>query len=156
MNFITSSRVVRVDHDGAVQAIEIGGLESESQTETQSYLRPLPGDSRGTRLAADTVLLAVDPATARDLIGEVSWPPMTPVLLSTLDVALSRLPQPKKTFAIGIDPRPRRPPGCGDSDPRPVSRGRLGGRRRPPLRRSAGLSSRLGQGDARGLTSVWR
>lgn len=103
VNFITSSRVVRVDHDGAVQAIEIGGLESESQTETQSYLRPLPGDSRGTRLAADTVLLAVDPATARDLIGEVSWPPMTPVLLSTLDVALSRLPQPKKTFAIGID-----------------------------------------------------
>src|SRR6266568_1409067 len=87
VNFVTSSRIVGIDHDGAVQAIEIGGLEFDRQSETQSYLRPMPGDSHGTRLAADTVLLAVDPATARDLIGEVSWPPMTPVLLSTLDVA---------------------------------------------------------------------
>jgi phytoene dehydrogenase-like protein len=58
---------------------------------------------RGTALTADTVLLAVEPSTARQLIGEVSWPEMTPVLLSTLDVALSKLPQPKKTFALGID-----------------------------------------------------
>jgi len=103
VNFVTSSRVVRVNHDGAVREIEIGGLEYESQSETQSYLRPSPGDVHGTRLAAETVLLAVDPGTARELMGEVTWPEMTPVILSTLDVALSRLPQPKKTFAIGID-----------------------------------------------------
>ena len=103
VNFVTSSRVVRVNHNGAVREIEIGGLEVDQQSETQSYVHPQPGESHGTRLVADTVLLAVDPATARELIGEVSWPQMTPVLLSTLDVALSRLPQPKKTFAVGID-----------------------------------------------------
>jgi phytoene dehydrogenase-like protein len=103
VNFVTSSRVVRVNHDGAVREIEIGGLEYESQSETQSYLLPQPGDVHGTRLAAESVLLAVDPGAARELIGEVTWPEMTPVILSTLDVALSRLPQPKKTFAIGID-----------------------------------------------------
>jgi phytoene dehydrogenase-like protein len=103
VNFVTSSRVVRVKHDGGVQAIEIGGLEFERQSETLSYLRPMPGETHGTPLASDSILLAVDPSTARELIGEVSWPPMTPVIASTLDVALSRLPQPKKTFALGID-----------------------------------------------------
>ncbi len=103
VNFVTSSRVVRVNHDGVVSGIEIGGLEFEQMSETHSYIAPQPGDRHGTRLAAETVLLAVDPSTARDLIGDVDWPAMTPVLLSTLDVALSRLPQPKKTFAVGID-----------------------------------------------------
>jgi len=103
VNFVTSSRVIRVNHDDAVRAIEIGGLEFDVTSETQTYLMPPPGDDKGTRLAAETVLLAVDPTTARELIGEVSWPPMTPVLLSTLDIALSRLPDPKKTFALGID-----------------------------------------------------
>src|SRR5438128_6706185 len=64
---------------------------------------PQPGDDKGTRLGAETVLLAVEPSTAPELMGEVTWPQMTPVILSTLDVALSRLPQPKKTFAVGID-----------------------------------------------------
>jgi phytoene dehydrogenase-like protein len=103
VNFVTSSRVLRVNHDGAVREIEIGGLEYETQSETQSYLLPPPGDVHGTRLAVETVLLAVDPGTARELMGEATWPEMTPVILSTLDVALSRLPRPKKTFAIGID-----------------------------------------------------
>ena len=103
VNFITSSRVIRVAHDGAVNGIEIGGLEYDVIPETQSFITPPPGDTKGTRLAADTVLLAVDPTTARELIGEVSWPPMTRVLLSTFDVALSKLPDPKKTFAVGID-----------------------------------------------------
>src|SRR5439155_20374652 len=66
VNFVTSSRVVRVDHDGVVQGIELGGLEFEQQTETASYVLPQPGETRGTRLAAETVLLAVEPSTARD------------------------------------------------------------------------------------------
>ncbi len=104
VNFVTSSRVVGVKHNGSVQAIEIGGLEFDQQSETGSYVLPTRGDgSRGTPLAAETVLVAVDPATARDLIGTVSWPEMTPVVLSTLDIALSKLPQPKNTFALGID-----------------------------------------------------
>ena len=103
VNFVTSSRVVGIQQDGAVHGIELGGLEYEQQSETQSYLLPQKGDARGTRLPSETVLLAVEPSSARELIGEVTWPEMTPILLSTLDVALSRLPQPKKTFAVGID-----------------------------------------------------
>jgi phytoene dehydrogenase-like protein len=103
VNFVTSSRVIRVNHDGAVHGIELGGLEFDRQSETASYLMPQPADTRGTPLAAQTVLLAVEPATARELIGQVSWPEMTPVILSTIDVALSKLPQPKNTFALGID-----------------------------------------------------
>ncbi len=107
VNFVTSSRVVGVAHDGAVQAIEIGGLDFDQQSETKSYVNVLPpragNGSRGTRLAAETVLLAVEPSTAGDLMGEVSWPEMTPATLSTLDIALSKLPQPKKVFALGID-----------------------------------------------------
>src|SRR5207302_1576230 len=103
VNFVTSSRVVRVNHDGEVRGIEIGGLESDQQ-ETGSYLLPQSGDTRsGTKLVAETVLLAVEPSTARDLVGNLTWPAMTPILLSTLDVALSKLPDPKKTFALGID-----------------------------------------------------
>src|SRR5262249_9221653 len=89
--------------DSAVREIEIGGLEYDTQSETGEFLLPARGETHGTRLAADTVLLAVDPDTARELMGNVTWPKMTPVVLSTLDVALSRLPQPKKAFALGID-----------------------------------------------------
>jgi phytoene dehydrogenase-like protein len=103
VNFVTSSRVVRVNFDSAVREIEIGGLEVEQQSETGSYVLPQPGDTKGTKLAADHVLLAVDPDTARYLMGNPKWPQMTPVVLSTFDVALSRLPDPKKTFAVGID-----------------------------------------------------
>lgn len=103
VNFVNSSHVIRVIHDAAVEGIEIGGLEGESDDDTASYIKRRPGPEHGTRVPADTVLLAVDPTTARTLIGEVSWPPMTPVILSTLDVGLSRLPRPDKTFAVGID-----------------------------------------------------
>lgn len=104
VNFVTSSRVVAVNHNGAVSSIEIGGFEVDTQSETQAYLgSDSQGLPRGTRLQAETVLLAVEPSTARQLIGPVSWPEMTPVVLSSLDVALSKLPQPKKTFALGID-----------------------------------------------------
>ncbi|HUJ12676.1 MAG TPA: FAD-dependent oxidoreductase [Thermoanaerobaculia bacterium] len=103
VNFVTSSQVIRVNHDEAVNGIEIGGLEGDHDDDTESYVRARPGPAHGTRVPADTVLLAVDPVTACNLAGQIEWPKMTPVLLSTLDVALSRLPQPSKTFAIGID-----------------------------------------------------
>src|SRR5262249_3537138 len=61
VNFVTSSRVVRVNHDSAVREIEIGGLEYDTQSETGEFLLPARGETHGTRLAADTVLLAVDP-----------------------------------------------------------------------------------------------
>ena len=49
------------------------------------------------------MLLAVDPFTARELVRDLDWPETTAVTASSLDVALSRLPQPRNTFALGID-----------------------------------------------------
>lgn len=107
VNFVTSSRIVAVDHDGEVRGIEVGGLEEEIEKTTVSAVAVPDLNSMnepGTRLKADTVLLAVDPATARELIRTpVAWPEMRPVVASCLDVALSRLPQPKPKFALGID-----------------------------------------------------
>ena len=103
VNFVTSSRIVALDIDGTVRGIEFGELEPDVE-DTMELRMPRPSrEHPGTRLAADTVLLAVDPATARDLIGEVVWPEMRTVIASCLDVALSRQPQPKKNFALGID-----------------------------------------------------
>lgn len=107
VTFVTSSRVVAVDHDEqGVRAIELGGLELEDQNDTLSIAVPeIPPDAlRGTRLPADTVLLAVDPGTARELVGHpVIGDGFTPVTATCLDVALSRLPEPEATFALGID-----------------------------------------------------
>jgi len=104
VNFVTSSRIVALDVDGAVRAIEFGELEADAQ-DTAEMRRPQPGkrEHPGTRLATDTVLLAVDPPTARELLGDMSWPPMRPVMASCLDIALSRLPKPENIFALGID-----------------------------------------------------
>jgi phytoene dehydrogenase-like protein len=107
VNFVTSSRVVSIEHDGAVRAIELGGLEEEIEKNTVSAIA-LPDldalEQPGTRLPADTVLLAVEPSEARELIGTaVDWPEMRPVKASCLDVALSSLPKPKRKFALGAD-----------------------------------------------------
>lgn len=106
VNFVTSSRVVRVEHDGAsVSGIEVGELEIAHHRDTQSIALP-PMDAegeRGTRIPADTVLVAVDNDTARTIIGDFGWPEMKPVAVACLDVALSKLPNPKPTFAIGMD-----------------------------------------------------
>lgn len=105
VNFVTSSRVVRVVHDGAVQAIELGGLELDDRLDTVSLALPdagVEGDA-GTRLPADTVVLAVDPLTAEELTGEKVADAFEPVTLACLDVALSRLPVLRATFALGID-----------------------------------------------------
>ncbi len=105
VNFVSSSRVVAVDHNGEVRGIEIGGLEEDLEKNTVNIAIPDPSvQEMGTRLPADTVLLAVDPKTARELIQTpVDWPQMRPVMASCLDVALSSLPQPKRKFALGID-----------------------------------------------------
>lgn len=104
VNFITSSRVVRVDHDGAVRGVELGGLELDDRLDTVSLALPDPGveGDKGTRLPADTVVLAVDPTTAHELTNEVSEA-FEPVTLACLDIALSRLPEPKNLFAVGVD-----------------------------------------------------
>jgi phytoene dehydrogenase-like protein len=58
---------------------------------------------KGTRIPASIVLLAVDPFTARELVRDVDWPQTSAVMLSSLDIALSKLPIPRNTFALGID-----------------------------------------------------
>lgn len=92
VNFVTSSRVIGVVHDGSVRAIEIGGLNDEPA---------------GTRIPAETVILALDPATARNLVGDAEfarmWGDLKPVTGACLDVALSKLPNPKCRFAVAID-----------------------------------------------------
>jgi phytoene dehydrogenase-like protein len=109
VNFVTSSRVVGVDHDGSVRAVELGGLEPEQRDTTNEFVMPdsTPRGSKGARLVADTVLLAVDPATARELLGDVDfargWRDLKPVTAACLDIALSKLPDPKRTLAVGID-----------------------------------------------------
>ena len=106
VNFITSSRVMKVHTEGdAVKAIELGGLELDDHLDTYSLALPDAGveGDKGTRLPADTVVLAVDPLTADDLTNGAASDGMEPVTLACLDVALSRLPVPRANFALGID-----------------------------------------------------
>lgn len=109
VNFVNSSRIIGVHQDGgAVQGIELGGLELEQYNDTLSVALPdvSPEALAGTRLKADTLLLAVDPRTAQELVGgeeAKAWAGLTPVTLTCLDVALSKLPKPKALFALGID-----------------------------------------------------
>ena len=105
VNFVTSSRVVSVDHEGgAVRGVELGGLEVDVRNDTMSLAMPdMSEPDKGTRIPADTVLLAVDPVTARELAPDLDWPATNAVMASCLDVALSKLPEPRNTFALGID-----------------------------------------------------
>jgi phytoene dehydrogenase-like protein len=109
VNFISSSRVVGVNcQNGRVRGIHLGGLEMDSDrldTQAIAYPLPAPEDVNGAPLPAETVILAVDPTTAAELAGDtsLSWPVARPVTAACLDVALRSLPNPKKTFALGID-----------------------------------------------------
>jgi phytoene dehydrogenase-like protein len=109
VNFVTSSRIVSLRHeDGAMRGVELGGLELDADrmdTQAMSIRLPAPDDVNGARLPAETVLLAVDPATAADLAGEPGerWAQAVPVEAACLDVALKTLPNPKNVFALGID-----------------------------------------------------
>ncbi|HWW61686.1 MAG TPA: FAD-dependent oxidoreductase [Thermoanaerobaculia bacterium] len=110
VNFISASRIVGVEHrDGAVTGIELGGLEMDDHGDTKSLMLPdlAPEGIVGTRLPAQTVLLAIDPVSAAELITDEelarAWSAPPPVVAACLDVALSRLPNPDTTFALGID-----------------------------------------------------
>ncbi len=108
VNFVSSSRIVGVQHDGAVRAVELGGLELDSDrmdTQALAYPEMQPEDVDGARLPAEIVLLAVDPVTAAELAGDAGkdWTSAQPVMAACLDVALRSLPRPKRTFALGID-----------------------------------------------------
>ncbi|HSP17103.1 MAG TPA: FAD-dependent oxidoreductase [Thermoanaerobaculia bacterium] len=92
VNFVTSSQVLRVIYDDSVRAVELGGLQDEP---------------KGTRLAADTVLLAVDPVTAGQIVGNAelsrSWRELRPVTAACLGVALSKLPDRRRPIVVDID-----------------------------------------------------
>lgn len=111
VNFVSNSRIIGVHHrDGAVQSVELGGLEFDSDrmdTQAIAYPEVKPEDVEGARIPASTVILAVDPATAAELVDDkaitAAWTSLRPVTAACLDVALKRLPEPKNTFALGID-----------------------------------------------------
>lgn len=105
VNFVTSSHVVGVHHEnGAVRSIELGALEDVQHSATLSMELPrLEEGAKGARLPAQTVVLAVDPTTARDLVDGIDWPAARPVLATCLDVALASLPKEKPKFAVGLD-----------------------------------------------------
>ncbi|HVG25076.1 MAG TPA: amine oxidase, partial [Thermoanaerobaculia bacterium] len=99
------SRIVGVDVEkGQVRSVRLGGLELDADrvdTMAIAYPETAPDRVEGAPLPAENVILAVDPATASELAG-TTWN-ATPVTASCLDVALRKLPNPKRTFALGID-----------------------------------------------------
>jgi phytoene dehydrogenase-like protein len=109
VNFVSSSRVIGVDFGDKVEGLELGGLELQRRNDTMSVALPeiTPQSIAGTKIPASTVVLAVDPVTAAELVGHAAfakpWAQLRPVTLACLDVALSRLPNPKTLFAVGID-----------------------------------------------------
>ncbi len=112
VNFVSSNRVVAVVHDGEVKGVELGGLELEDRNDTQSVALPdaIPEYEPGAKIPAADVLLAVEPSSAAEMLragGDDSlakeWSSLQPVEATCLDVALSSLPRPKDTFALGID-----------------------------------------------------
>ncbi|HTO55408.1 MAG TPA: FAD-dependent oxidoreductase [Myxococcota bacterium] len=82
-------KVERVTHDGRVR-----GLELEA----------------GERVAADAVILALGPGEASELVDGGRNPLLAsavracvPLRAACLDLALAKLPNPKRLFALGID-----------------------------------------------------
>lgn len=59
-------------------------------------------EARGQRLAADAVVLAVDPETAGALSPESAFE-VTPVRAACLDLALRQPPRPRLRFAVGLE-----------------------------------------------------
>ncbi len=110
VTFVTSSRIVRIAHDGdSVRGIELGELEDSFASGTDALMPGQAGSfaPRGTMLKAADIVLAVDPATAVHLVGDANltsgWTPRQNVTVTSLDVALTRLPRPGVAYAVGID-----------------------------------------------------
>lgn len=111
VNFVTSSRIIGVAHDGErVRGIRAGGLELDADwMDTQSLSMPDPapeGVVDGTHIPASDVLLAVDPRTAASMLDSpipAEWRQAIPLTVATLDVALSSLPDPRNLQAVSID-----------------------------------------------------
>jgi phytoene dehydrogenase-like protein len=113
VSFVSSMRITSVAHeDGAVKSIELGGLELEDRNDTLSVALPdvAPEYEPGARIPAETVILAIDPRSAAELVlaggpTDISraWTSLHPVVATCLDVALSSLPDPRHLFALGID-----------------------------------------------------
>lgn len=89
---------VRIHTRNRVEAIERSGENTTLSLED------------GRRQVAATVILAVSPRAAEGLLRPVvgraldGWLPRGPaVRMSSLDVALSRLPNPERVFALGVD-----------------------------------------------------
>jgi phytoene dehydrogenase-like protein len=89
VRIVAGARVTRLEHDGTPRAAVLAD---------------------GSRHHARAVILAVDPATALALLGEGADPALAafvhataPIRAACLDVALSSLPRPRSTFALGID-----------------------------------------------------
>jgi phytoene dehydrogenase-like protein len=111
VHFVSSSRIVGLGiADGAVRSVELGGLELDAdRMDTMSVALPeeKPDEVQGVPLKSGSVILAVDPTTAAELVDDAkltkTWMTATPMTAACLDVALSRLPEPRRTFALGID-----------------------------------------------------
>jgi phytoene dehydrogenase-like protein len=82
----TATRTVAIDHDGAVRAVRLAD---------------------GSRHPIDAAILATPPAEAAGLVDAPAlsrWAAdAVPVRAACLDVGLSRLPDPRARFALGVD-----------------------------------------------------
>jgi len=93
----------RTEAAGARLSVE-AGVDSLSCTEGLWRLRT----ARGEDIETSTVILAVDPAIAAGLAPDVARlqhaaANAVPVRAMSLDVGLSKLPRPDRTFALGVD-----------------------------------------------------
>lgn len=102
--------------EGLREAAVRAGVIIETEARVDAVTRDATGAVEGVRLAdgrlieTSTVLIASSPAAATRLVeyadrtSMVQWANQAnPVRAACLDVALSRLPIPKATFALGID-----------------------------------------------------
>ncbi len=102
--------------DGLADGAKRAGVRIETGAKIESVERDLTGAVRGVRfvdgraLTASTVVIASSPAVAVNLVERghqtqlARWADEAiPVKAATLDVALRYLPNPKATFALGVD-----------------------------------------------------
>ena len=102
--------------DGLSEAAHKAGVIIETGAKAESVERDVTGAKRNVRLAggrvlaAENVIIASSPAAAAELIGGgrqaklARWADEAiPVKAACLDIALTHLPKPKATFALGVD-----------------------------------------------------